>query len=721
MRARDVAQLKVDQGLPPFPDLASRESIKERVHGIMVGEMQAMEGAGRSVYDFPDAPWEFTLDMARQVWDESRHLEIYLRLLEHLDGYVGEFPETTILWRCACAEDAAARVAGVNRGLEGLACDVFNQLVHIARKMGDPILERAVDFVLADEITHVRMGSKWLTKLTEGDPERRQQGHRVPGDHRRALQPGRRAPGRRPRRGADLDRDRGAPARRLHRRGDRAPHQDHPALPGLLASMDPLGRRRTPSSSPPGRVRHYRYATERMMRVLGGWLALTPEMSAKLLMGRHVWDNAQHADALGRRLPELRAHAQESEPANEAFVAFMDALESPETPERTVERLVGVYRVLKPHLLAAYERAPRQRQRGLRAAHAPDPRALRGGRAPPHRRGRARARAPRRRRPRRGRAPRRGRRGSAALLAAAGGVTGEGLPDPVAGAGLRRGRRRRRRSSSGSRRAPRAGPCPMSCAPPRPRLGDALVARDADGVRRWLAGEAVGSEAERRHARRRPLHRARDRGRRAHRRSAPREAPPRRPRRVGDVWPRAGRAAPEGWRVHALDVARVRARPLRLTARARERPRRQPRGDRAPGHPRLPRPGRPLDRGLLRGRRRLAPRPRRRPGRRDRPGAGAGELSQHRSHPRRRARDGRAGRPSRLRLPLRELALRQGVRGGGARLRRAVLARHPADGRQDRGAPTDARSGRAGRAGQRGRPRLARGGGGGGGERSATP
>jgi uncharacterized ferritin-like protein (DUF455 family) len=173
MRAREVAQIKVDQGLPPFPDLASRESIKERAHGIMVGEMQAMEGAGRTVYDFPDAPWEFTMDMARQVWDESRHLEIYLRLLEHLGGYPGEFPETTILWRCACAEDAAARVAGVNRGLEGLACDVFNQLVHIARKMGDPVLERAVDFVLADEITHVRMGSKWLTKLTEGDPERR--------------------------------------------------------------------------------------------------------------------------------------------------------------------------------------------------------------------------------------------------------------------------------------------------------------------------------------------------------------------------------------------------------------------------------------------------------------------------------------------------------------------------------------------------------------------
>src|SRR5688572_23991777 len=172
-RARDVGALRMEQGLPPMADLASRESIRERVHGILVGELQAMEGAGRTVCDFPDAPWEFTLDMARQVWDESRHVEIYLGLLEYLDGYVGEFPESTILWKCACAEDAAARVAGVNRGLEGLACDVFNQLIHIARKIGDPVVEWAVDYVLADEITHVRMGSKWLIRLTEGDPERR--------------------------------------------------------------------------------------------------------------------------------------------------------------------------------------------------------------------------------------------------------------------------------------------------------------------------------------------------------------------------------------------------------------------------------------------------------------------------------------------------------------------------------------------------------------------
>lgn len=102
-------------------------------------------------------------------------------------------------------------------------------------------------------------------------------------------------------------------------------------------------------------VRHYRYAVERMTRILGGWIALTPELSAKLLMGRHVWDNAQHADAWGKRLPELRAAAQVSEPASARFVAFMDALEEAEAPDETIERVVSVYRVLKPHLLATYE------------------------------------------------------------------------------------------------------------------------------------------------------------------------------------------------------------------------------------------------------------------------------------------------------------------------------------------------------------------------------
>jgi ferritin-like metal-binding protein YciE len=101
-------------------------------------------------------------------------------------------------------------------------------------------------------------------------------------------------------------------------------------------------------------IMNYRYAEERMMRMMAGWIALTPEVAVKLEMAKQVYEDALHTDALGKRLPELRAQAQVSKPANENFVTFMQELEDKENWEDTIERLVGIYRVLKPHLISHY-------------------------------------------------------------------------------------------------------------------------------------------------------------------------------------------------------------------------------------------------------------------------------------------------------------------------------------------------------------------------------
>ena len=144
--------------------------LKFRFHGIFVGELQALEGAGRSLWDFPDAPWEFKMNMARQCWDEARHVQIYEKLLEYVGGRIGMFPESTFLFECACNDDPAMRVAGVNRGLEGLACDVFRDMIRYAEKTGDEKMRQAIDYVLADELTHVRFGSDWVREFTKHDP-----------------------------------------------------------------------------------------------------------------------------------------------------------------------------------------------------------------------------------------------------------------------------------------------------------------------------------------------------------------------------------------------------------------------------------------------------------------------------------------------------------------------------------------------------------------------
>ena len=146
--------------------------LRLQLHGVFVGELQALEAAGRTLWDFPEAPWEFKMNMARQCWDETRHVQIFEKLIDHVQGEIGEFPENTFLFETSCHEDPLLRVTGVNRCLEGLACDVFRSLVDYGKKVGDEVLAQAVDFVLADELTHVRFGSNWAKEFTRDDPER---------------------------------------------------------------------------------------------------------------------------------------------------------------------------------------------------------------------------------------------------------------------------------------------------------------------------------------------------------------------------------------------------------------------------------------------------------------------------------------------------------------------------------------------------------------------
>ena len=69
---------------PASNDVADRA--RRQMHGIFVGEIQAMEGAGRTAFDYSiaETPFAMKLDMARQCWDEARHVEISLLLGDHM-------------------------------------------------------------------------------------------------------------------------------------------------------------------------------------------------------------------------------------------------------------------------------------------------------------------------------------------------------------------------------------------------------------------------------------------------------------------------------------------------------------------------------------------------------------------------------------------------------------------------------------------------------------
>ncbi|MGZ7011432.1 MAG: hypothetical protein ACXVI2_15145, partial [Ilumatobacteraceae bacterium] len=74
---RNLAPSAQRNTLAPTYENAS-DNARGLMHGIFVGEIQALEGAGRTCFDFDlgdgrdQAPFGLKLDMARQCWDEAR-------------------------------------------------------------------------------------------------------------------------------------------------------------------------------------------------------------------------------------------------------------------------------------------------------------------------------------------------------------------------------------------------------------------------------------------------------------------------------------------------------------------------------------------------------------------------------------------------------------------------------------------------------------------------
>jgi hypothetical protein len=104
------------------------------------------------------------------------------------------------------------------------------------------------------------------------------------------------------------------------------------------------------------RIGHYKWTEMKLFEALGGWVATVPELDVKLRLGTHCYQHAWHAELWHKRLPELREMNPDrlTVPANPAMERFVELLTEPEAPEQTIEKLVGVYRVLIPRFIAAY-------------------------------------------------------------------------------------------------------------------------------------------------------------------------------------------------------------------------------------------------------------------------------------------------------------------------------------------------------------------------------
>jgi uncharacterized ferritin-like protein (DUF455 family) len=174
--ARDSRFRPLGEGerMPRAKPLTTLEGRIRLLHIALINlEIPAIEVCGRMIAEFPDAPWELKLDLARQIWDEARHAAMCADRLQELGGQLGQFPYHHKVWEHAIAgKTLAERFITTQRIHEGNGLDQTLLARDALAEAGDLASSQIMDYILADEVIHVRNGNKWIQRLVP-DPEER--------------------------------------------------------------------------------------------------------------------------------------------------------------------------------------------------------------------------------------------------------------------------------------------------------------------------------------------------------------------------------------------------------------------------------------------------------------------------------------------------------------------------------------------------------------------
>lgn len=144
----------------------------EFLHRQMNEEINGLEISARNLVDYPQAPWELRMAMARQCADEARHIEMFRRCFEQRGGTVGEYPVLNFQYRILTRIDSLiGRLTVQNRSFEAAGIDAIQKEIQTCRENGDHDLAMLFDAQLADEIEHVRYANTWIkTLMSERGP-----------------------------------------------------------------------------------------------------------------------------------------------------------------------------------------------------------------------------------------------------------------------------------------------------------------------------------------------------------------------------------------------------------------------------------------------------------------------------------------------------------------------------------------------------------------------
>ena len=145
---------------------------RSRYHAVnFLQEVQAADSCASMLFEAPDMPWDFFLDLSRHTWDEARHAMFGEAKLAELGtsaaaaglstkAYCMRQTLTPLDRYAALSTQEADAFPGKHAGLK-------DAIAH-----NDALSARAWSYDIADETQHLRFGTKWIPVMIEkiGEP-----------------------------------------------------------------------------------------------------------------------------------------------------------------------------------------------------------------------------------------------------------------------------------------------------------------------------------------------------------------------------------------------------------------------------------------------------------------------------------------------------------------------------------------------------------------------
>lgn len=139
--------------------------IRVMIYVWLMMELDAVDYLATVFYDTPEAPFELHFDLARHLWDESRHSQFGFRQLPKLGIDLMTVEHSVDLYNILVQMTPAERYAMMTMEFESGSFPTKAKVMKRIRELNDFEADTLLSFDRNDEQNHVRYGHRWLPEI----------------------------------------------------------------------------------------------------------------------------------------------------------------------------------------------------------------------------------------------------------------------------------------------------------------------------------------------------------------------------------------------------------------------------------------------------------------------------------------------------------------------------------------------------------------------------